>query len=101
MWQVQEAKARLSEVIEPARGHGPQFVTRRGDERAAVPEGDFPERVIAVDSEAAWVWGELWAHRALPVVDTLIAATALVHDLTLATRKVRDDATTRVPLLNP
>lgn len=36
MWQVQEAKARLSEVIERAQSDGPQFITRHGTERAVV-----------------------------------------------------------------
>jgi antitoxin Phd len=36
MWQVQEAKARLSEVIELAQSDGPQFITRHGTERAVV-----------------------------------------------------------------
>jgi prevent-host-death family protein len=35
-WQVQEAKARLSEVIERARTEGPQTITRHGAERAVV-----------------------------------------------------------------
>lgn len=35
-WQVQDAKARLSEVIERARAEGPQTITRHGTERAVV-----------------------------------------------------------------
>ncbi len=36
VWQVQEAKAHLSEVIERARTEGPQTITRHGAERAVV-----------------------------------------------------------------
>jgi len=36
LWQVQEAKARLSEVIEKARTEGPQTITRHGAERVVV-----------------------------------------------------------------
>jgi prevent-host-death family protein len=36
MWQVQQAKARLSEVIERARTDGPQFITRHGAEQAVI-----------------------------------------------------------------
>jgi prevent-host-death family protein len=36
VWQVQTAKARLSEVIERARTEGPQTITRHGAERAVV-----------------------------------------------------------------
>jgi antitoxin Phd len=35
-WQVQEAKTRLSEVIERAQNKGPQIITRHGSERAVV-----------------------------------------------------------------
>lgn len=35
-WQMQSAKARLSEVIERAREQGPQIITRHGAERAVV-----------------------------------------------------------------
>ncbi|HUI17024.1 MAG TPA: type II toxin-antitoxin system Phd/YefM family antitoxin [Alphaproteobacteria bacterium] len=35
-WQVQEAKARLSEVIARAEREGPQTITRHGAERAVV-----------------------------------------------------------------
>ncbi len=36
IWQVQEAKTRLSEVIDEAVSHGPQIITRHGTERAVV-----------------------------------------------------------------
>ena len=35
-WQVQDAKAHLSDVIERARSEGPQTITRHGRERAVV-----------------------------------------------------------------
>jgi len=35
-WQVQDAKTRLSEVIERARTEGPQTITRHGREHAVV-----------------------------------------------------------------
>jgi antitoxin Phd len=36
IWQVQEAKTRLSEVIDEANKKGPQIITRHGEERAVV-----------------------------------------------------------------
>ncbi len=35
-WQLQDAKARLSEVVNQAQTDGPQFITRRGVEKAVV-----------------------------------------------------------------
>jgi antitoxin Phd len=41
-WQLQDAKAKLSEVIETAQKHGPQIITRRGVETAViVPIGQW------------------------------------------------------------
>jgi len=36
IWQVQEAKTRLSEVIEEASQKGPQIITKHGAERAVI-----------------------------------------------------------------
>ena len=36
VWQVQDAKARLSELIARARSEGPQTITRNGREQAVV-----------------------------------------------------------------
>lgn len=35
-WQIQEAKNKLSEVVEEAIENGPQILTRRGEEVAVV-----------------------------------------------------------------
>jgi len=40
-WQLQEAKNKLSEVVEDAIQHGPQVITKRGVEVAVVLS--FPE----------------------------------------------------------
>jgi predicted nucleic acid-binding protein len=64
-------------------------------------ETTFADRVLAVDAAVARLWGELSARRSLPVVDTLIAATAVGRGLTLVTRNTRDVAMTGVRLLNP
>jgi toxin FitB len=64
-------------------------------------ETTFADRVLPVDAPAARLWGELSAGRTLPVIDTLIAATALTRGLTLVTRNTRDVAGTGVPLVDP
>lgn len=64
-------------------------------------ETTFADRVLSVEIAVARLWGELSAGRSLPVIDTLIAATAMVHGLTLVTRNTRDVELTGVPLIDP
>ena len=64
-------------------------------------ETTFADRVLPVDVAAARLWGELSARRSLPVIDTLIAATAITRGLTLVTRNTRDVAATGVVLFDP
>ncbi len=61
----------------------------------------FADRVLPIDAAIARRWGELSANRSLPVIDTLIAATAISHGLTLVTRNMRDVASTGVGLIDP
>ena len=61
----------------------------------------YANQIIAVDPDIAEAWGRLAAKRTLPVVDGLLAATALVRGMTLVTRNERDIADLGVPVLNP
>ena len=64
-------------------------------------ENAFGSRVLPVDLPIARMWGELSADRPRAVVDTILAATALVHDLALVTRNTRDVGDAGVPIINP
>ena len=62
----------------------------------------FGERILPVDRAVADRWGHLLAtHRQLDPVDAMLAATALVHNLTMVTRNVRDFAVAGLELVNP
>ena len=61
----------------------------------------FANRILPIDMDVARIWGEQVVARSLPVIDSLIAATALKHRFTLVTRNVRDVKETGVRLLNP
>ena len=54
----------------------------------------FGDRVLTIDIAVATRWAQLVAAaaRPLPAIDSLLAATALQHDLVLVTRNVRDFA---------
>ena len=66
----------------------------------------FEGRVLSVDASVADRWGLLAAEakrrgRTLAVIDGLLAATALAHNLTVVSRNAADFAATHVPVLNP
>lgn len=62
---------------------------------------DNADRILAVTEDVALAWGRITAGRTRGSADTLIAATALVHDLILVTRNVTDFDDTGVTVLNP
>lgn len=92
-----ELEKGLTRVEEPARRTRLQRWIRR-----EVPDW-FAGRILSVDLEVAVRWGRLTGELRdpMPVIHSLLAATALVHGLKIATRNVEDFAASGVPILNP
>ena len=61
----------------------------------------FGERVLPVDERVAQVWGRMNARAPLAAVDSLLAATAEAHGMTLVTRNLKDIERSGVRCLNP
>ena len=63
----------------------------------------FTGRVLVVDAKVADRWGRLMAaaKHPIPAIDSLLAATALHHGLTVITRNERDFADLGVEVHNP
>jgi len=66
----------------------------------------FEDRILAIDQEVADRWGLLTAAArsngiVLPVIDGLLAATALEHNLTLVTRDTGQIPSMGVAVFNP
>lgn len=66
----------------------------------------FENRIIPVEGAVALAWGDLMAlakqsGRGLASMDGLIAATAVAHQLTLATRNTKDFEGFGVDIINP
>jgi len=66
----------------------------------------FTGRILEIDLETALCWGKLQgeaeqAGEKLPVMDSLIAATAVAHGLVVVTRNVRDIERCGVRVCNP
>jgi predicted nucleic acid-binding protein len=66
----------------------------------------FGERILSLDTQTLLNWTTLTANmensgHPLPVMDGLIAATAMQHNLIIATRNVADFQPCGVPVINP
>ena len=66
----------------------------------------FASRILAIDGAVADRWGRIMAQAqvkgmTLPVVDALIAATALHHNLTAVTRNGSDFVVAGLSVINP
>jgi len=63
----------------------------------------FSGRVLPIDGAIAHRWGRLLAEmgRPLPAIDSLLAATALEHNLVLITRNLKDVVDLPLTVVNP
>lgn len=88
------ADLHLSVLVVGEVRQGIDELRRRGDDAQAmiferwleVLKTEFGDRLLPITTAVAELWGRLNADRPLPVVDGLLAATAVEHDLTLVTR---------------
>lgn len=64
-------------------------------------EFGFADRILSVDAATARLWGDWSGDRPRPIIDTLLAATAVHHGLTFVTRNTRDVEGIPVKTHNP
>lgn len=99
----------LSVVTVGELRRGVELIRRRGDhEQAGTLESwlegvlaEYGNAIVDGDADVAQVWGRLRVPHPEHALDKLIAATALIHDLTVVTRNERDFQGAGVPVLNP
>lgn len=107
--KVDRSETFMSVVTVGELRRGVEHARHRGD----APQGDGLEawlnwlldeyrgRLLGVDLEIAERWGRLMVPHPESPFDKLIAATAMVHGLTVATRNYKDFADTGVRQMNP
>ena len=91
----EDAALYLSVITIGELRQGVEAIRHRGDASQAARlerwldsvSSDFSEAILPFDQEAAHVWGRLRAPNAENPLDKQIAATALIYDLIVVTRK--------------
>lgn len=106
---AQDAPIYLSAVTVGELRRGVELIRHRGDHAQAgqlerwlaLVLGEYAESILSFDAEIAQVWGRLRVPHPENPLDKQIAATALIHDLTLVTRNVKHFESFGLRLLNP
>ncbi len=86
--------------IERARRSDPRRASILEDWLDAVRRS-FADRVLPIDQQVADEWGRMSGKRSVPTIDALLAATAKIHGMTLATRNLSDVADLGAHIINP
>jgi len=88
---------------------GVELIRHRGDTRQAnllekwlyVILTEYKDNILEIDEDIAQLWGKLRSPHHEHALDKQIAATALIHGLTVVTRNEKDFIRTGVKVLNP
>ena len=107
--EVEEAPVYLSVVTIGELRRGIELIRHRGDTPQAqqleawlqTVLTEYADCILPMDEEIAQLWGRLRAPHPEHALDKQIAATALIHSLTVVTRNQRDFEATGVRVLNP
>lgn len=91
----------LRRGVELIRHRGDALQARRLERWLGSILADFASNILDIDSDIAQLWGHLCAPRAENALDKLIAATALIHGLTVVTRNHKHFRATGASVLNP
>ena len=107
--EAEEAPIYLSVVTISELRRGIELIRHRG----GVPQAqqleawlqtvltEYADCILPLDEEIAQLWGRLRVPHPEHALDKQIAATALIHSLTVVTRNQRDFEATGVRVLNP
>ncbi len=105
---VEDHDVYLSVLVIGEIRKGVELIRRNDPDTAARLENwlqqivdQYSERILPVDRSVAEEGGRLNVPNPRPTIDTLLAATAKVHHLVLATRNVNDIRHTGVSYINP
>lgn len=106
---IERAPVFVSVVTVGELRRGVELIRHRGDTRQAAQLEKWLEKLLVkyqdfildFDKNVAQLWGRLRVPHPENALDKQIAATALIHDLTVVTRNHKDFTKTGVRTLNP
>ena len=104
-----EEKLYISVVTVGELRRGAESIRHRSDIRQAEQLeiwlgallAEYQDHILEFNTDIAQIWGVLRVPHPENALDKQIAATALIHELTVVTRNEKDFLATRVPVLNP
>ena len=105
----QQTRLYLSVVSVGELRRGVELIRHRGDSTQAMKLenwlvallSEYAGNILAFDHDAAQLWGRLRVPHHENAIDKQIAATALIHDLTLVTRNTADFVGTGARCFDP
>ena len=106
---VDETPMFMSVVTAGELRRGVELIRYRGDVRQAdqlerwlvALLGEYQDHILDINQDIAQLWGRLRVPHPENALDKQIAATALIHELTVVTRNHKDFVKTGAPVLNP
>ncbi len=104
---IDGAEISMSVLVVGEIRHGIELGRRRDPDAARSLDGWLDallrsfDRILPVDTAVIEVWARMGVPDPVPVIDGLVAATAIVHGLTVVTRNERDFRRTGARVLNP
>lgn len=101
LWLSAVTVGELRRGVDLIRHRGDHVQARRLESWLTDMIEEYREFILPFDFDAAQIWGRLRVPHPENGLDKQIAATALLHDLTVVTRNTRYFADTGVRLLNP